>query len=276
MAIELDGAIACVTGGGRGIGRATAAALAGRGATVWIGDLDGEVAEEAAAALGDRVRAAQLDVADAGSFAAFVAAAEADGPLGLLVNNAGIMSTGPFVEQSPAVQAREIEVNLGGVVTGMRLALPGMVERDCGHVVNVASMAGRMTVPGASVYSATKFAVAALSRTVRAELAGTKVTLTTVMPSAVRTDLSAGLDLRGVPTAEPGDVARAVVASCRHGRREVAVPRWVRTPGVAVEAFPEPLGELAKRALKAQDRIHPDNDERRRYAERVGGGGSTR
>jgi len=275
MAIDLDGAVACVTGGGRGIGRATAAVLAARGARVWIGDLDGEAAEGAAAELGDRVRAAQLDVADGDSFAAFVAAAEADGPLSLLVNNAGIMSTGPFVEQDPEVQKREIEVNLGGVVTGMRLVLPGMVARNRGHVVNVASMAGRMTVPGASVYSATKFAVTALSRTVRAELAGTEVTLTTVMPAAVRTDLSAGLDLRGVPTVEAGDVARAVVASCRHGRREVAVPRWVRTPAVVVEAFPEPLGELAKRALRAQDRINPDNDERRRYSQRVGGGGTT-
>src|SRR5512139_2734177 len=190
MAIELEGAIACVTGGGRGIGRATAAALAERGARVFIGDIDFATAEKAAAELGRNVHPVRLDVCDPASFADFLAAAEKLGPLALLVNNAGIMRTGSFVDQDLAGQHREMAINLGGVVNGMRLALVGMMERDHGHIVNVASMAGKMCVPGAAVYTATKSAVTALSRTVRSEIAGSAVTISTIMPAAVRTELT--------------------------------------------------------------------------------------
>ena len=263
MAVDLDGAVACVTGGARGIGRATAAALADRGTTVWIGDVDADAAEQAAAELG--VHAAHLDVTDRDSFAVFLDEA---GEVDVLVNNAGVMRTGAFVEQGPDTQDREIAINLGGVVTGMRLVLPGMLERGRGHIVNVASMAGKMTVPGASVYTATKFAVAALSRTVRAELAGTPVTVATVLPSAVATDLDAGLNHGPIPVSPPSDVADAIVASCRGGRREIYVPRWAGPVGRFVDGLPEPVGELAKRAAGAQGRLTVDNEQRRAYAAR--------
>ncbi len=269
MAIDLDGAIVCVTGGGRGIGRATAAALAERGARVFIGDIDIDVAERAAEELGDAVRAVHLDVCDRASFAAFLAAAEAHGPLSLLVNNAGIMRTGPFAEQDIEGQHREMAINLGGVVTGMRLAIPGMLARNRGHVVNVASMAGKMSVPGAAVYTATKSAVASLSRAVRSEIAGSAVTITTVLPAAVRTELTAGLDTRGVPTVEAADVAAAIVESCRHGQPEMTLPRWVAPVGLVEQALPERLGELVKRAVGAQRRVTVDNEERRAYRTRT-------
>lgn len=269
MAVRLEGAIACVTGGGRGIGKATAEALAARGAKVFIGDIDLEEARKVAAAIGPSAFAHPLDVANPASFSAFVAAAEAHGPVSLMVNNAGIMRTGAFAEQSPETQQREIAINLGGVVTGMRLVLPGMLARGHGHIVNVASMAGKMSVPGAAVYTATKFGVASLSRAVRAEINGSGVTITTILPAAVRTDLTSGLDIRGVPASAPEDVARAIIASCRHGRSEVTLPHGLGLIGLVEQAFPERVGEFVKRTLGAQKRITADTEQARAYQKRT-------
>lgn len=269
MSIELRGAVACVTGGARGIGRATAEALAHAGARVAIGDLDVELATEVASHIGRGATAHRLDVADASSFAAFLAAAAEIGPIDLLVNNAGIQRTGAFVEQPIELQAREIAINLGGVVNGMRLVLPDMLARGRGHVVNVASMAGKMSVPGAAVYTATKFGVASLSRAVRSEIAGRNVTITTVLPSAVETELTAGLDVRGVPKAKPAEVAREIVASCRHGRPEVTLPRWAAPIGAVEQVVPERVGEFVKRALGAEKRITAANESTRAYQART-------
>ncbi len=269
MSIVLRSAVACVTGGARGIGRATAEALADAGARVVIGDIDLTLATDVAARIGRSAVALRLDVADVASFAAFVDAANQLGPIDLLVNNAGIQRTGAFVEQPIELQAREIAINLGGVVNGMRLVLPDMLARDRGHIVNVASMAGKMSVPGAAVYTATKFGVASLSRAVRSEIAASRVTITTVLPSAVETELTAGLDVRGVPKATPVEVARAIVASCRHGRPEVTLPRWAAPIGAVEQVVPERVGEFVKRALGAERRITAVNEATRAYQTRT-------
>lgn len=269
MAIDLKDCIACVTGGGRGIGRATAEALAAKGARVVIGDLDLHLAEEVARGIGAGAMAVPLDVADPDSFAAFIAAAEQWGTVGLLVNNAGIMRTGVFAEQSPQMQQREIAINLGGVVTGMRLVLPGMLARNRGHIVNVASMAGKISVPGAAVYTATKFGVASLSRAVRAEIVKSKVSITTILPSAVSTELNAGLNVSGLPVASPEDVAREIVLSCRHGRPEVTVPRGLGLIGALEQGLPEKLGDFVKRVGGAQKRIAPGNEAAKAYQDRT-------
>lgn len=269
MSVDLHRAVACVTGGGRGIGRATAQALAARGARVVIGDLDVHHAEEVARGIGAHALALPLDVADPASFAAFIAEAERLGPVDVLVNNAGIMRTGAFAEQAPETQQREIAINLGGVVTGMRLVLPGMLARNRGHIVNVASMAGKMSVPGAAVYTATKFGVASLSRAVRAEIVKSKVTITTILPAAVRTELTAGLDITGVPAAAPEDVARAIVASCRHARPEVTLPRGLGLIGALEQGLPEVLGDFVKRVAGAQKRIAPNNATAKAYQRRT-------
>ena len=273
MAIELDGAVACVTGGARGIGLATAAELAERGATVWIGDLEADAAARAAAGL-EGVRAAPLDVTERRSFDAFLEAVEAaSGPPDVLVNNAGIMPLGPLLDQDQAVVERTIAVNLAGVINGMRAALPGMLERRRGHIANVASMMAKLAVPGAAVYTATKHAVLGLTETVRGEIAGSGVTLTTVLPSITRTELISGIPLpRGLPTTDPEDVARATADSCANGRHEVHVPRWMGAYDAVEAALPGRVMGAVRRVLddrRALDRLDPEA--RAAYERRVRG-----
>jgi NADP-dependent 3-hydroxy acid dehydrogenase YdfG len=251
VAIALDGAVACVTGGARGIGRATSAELAARGATVWIGDLDLDEAERAAGEIEGAVRAAELDVTERASFADLVYRAEReDGPLDLLVNNAGIMPLGPFLQADQETTARTIAINLEGVINGMQLALPGMVERRRGHVANVASMMAKLPVPGAAVYTATKHAVLGLTDTVRYEIDSSGVTLSTILPTIVRTELISGVSLpRIAPAVEPDEVARAIADSAHNGRHEVHVPRWLGAYDVVEAALPSPLMGVARRLL---------------------------
>jgi NAD(P)-dependent dehydrogenase (short-subunit alcohol dehydrogenase family) len=260
MTVDLEGAVACVTGGARGIGRETAVELAGRGAQVWIGDLDADEAGRTAEELGELVRASSLDVGDRKSFADFLAAVEAAaGPPDVLVNNAGIMPLGPFLTQDEETSQRTIAVNLVGVINGMRLALPGMLERGRGHVVNVASMMAKLPVPGAAVYTATKHAVLGLTGVVRAEISDSGVTLSTVLPSIVRTELISGIPLpRGVPTVDPEDVARAIADSCDNGRHEIHVPRWLGAYDAVEAALPGRAMGAVRRLLddrRALDRL---------------------
>jgi NAD(P)-dependent dehydrogenase (short-subunit alcohol dehydrogenase family) len=278
MGIALDGAVACVTGGARGIGRETAVELASRGARVWIGDLDADEASRTAEAIGESVRASPLDVSDRKSFADFLAAAEAGaGPPEVLVNNAGIMPLGPFLSEDEETSERTIAVNLVGVINGMRLALPGMIERGRGHVVNVASMMAKLPVPGAAVYTATKHAVLGLTDVVRAEVSNSGVTLSTVLPSIVRTELIAGIPLpRGVPTVDPEDVARAIADSCENGRHEIHVPRWLGAYDAVEAALPGRAMGAVRRLLddrRALDRL--DAEARADYDRRTRQGDSS-
>jgi NADP-dependent 3-hydroxy acid dehydrogenase YdfG len=268
--IELKGAVVCVTGGARGIGRATAEELARRGARVLIGDLDIEEAERTATQIG--VHATRLDVTDPASVAEFEKTAEQLGPPAMLVNNAGIQYMGPFVDQKLALYHREVSVNLLGVINGMHTFLPGMLARNHGHIVNIASMAAKVTTPGMSVYCATKYAVAALSRAVRAEIASSAVSLTTVMPTAVHTELTAGVSLDLLPTRQPEQIAAVVADSARHPWREVTVPRWLAPAGAIEEVMPEPFMQRLKHL--ATLRRPPgdfDADGRREYLDRIGG-----
>lgn len=266
--IGLDGARVCVTGGARGIGRATAAELVKRGATVWIGDRDLAAAQETAEALG--VHAHHLDVTDEASFRDFLEAASAEGPIDMLVNNAGIQLMGRFVDQDLGALQRELAINLGAVLTGTHLALPAMLLRRCGHIVNVSSMAGKITTPGIATYSASKFGVVAFSRALRAELAGTGVTVTTIMPAATRTDLTSGVLLRLQPTLEPETVAAAIADSAAHGRGEVTVPRYLAPIGLLEELIPAPLMWHLKRFVGGADYGAYDPAQRQAYLDRTG------
>ncbi|MFI6431927.1 SDR family oxidoreductase [Rhodococcus oryzae] len=265
--INLDGAHVCVTGGARGIGRATAAALAAEGAIVTIGDIDLDAAVATAESLG--IRARHLDVTDETSFRDFLASSADDGDIDMFVNNAGIQLMGRFVDNNLEALHRELNINLGAVVTGTHLVLPRMIARGRGHIVNVSSMAGKVSTPGMATYCASKFGVVALSRAIRAELVGTGVNLTTVMPAATHTDLTSGVTLRLQPTLEPGDVAVAIVASATHGRPEVTVPRWLAPMGLVEQGLPEKLLLGAKRLVGGKEPGAFDSEQRKAYLDRT-------
>jgi NAD(P)-dependent dehydrogenase (short-subunit alcohol dehydrogenase family) len=241
--IDPRGAVVAITGGGRGIGRATAAAFVASGARVAIGDLDADVASTTARELGGGVVAYGLDVRSRESFATFVDGVDgALGPIDVLVNNAGLMPIARFLDEADATSAATLDVNVWGPILGMRTVAPGMVERGRGHIVNVSSGLGKVSAPGLSVYSASKHAVVGLSSVVRQELAGTGVTVTTVLPSAVRTELSSGVPGGiGMPRVDPEEIAAAIVRSCRRRPAEVPVPRWIGPILRLGQATPAPL-----------------------------------
>src|ERR1700735_1998312 len=165
---SVGGLVVAITGGARGIGLATASALAAAGARVAIGDIDGDEAVRAAAKIGDAVLASELDVTDGGSFQSFLALVERElGQLDVLVHNAGSMPIGPMLEEPDAVARRVFDINVLGVMVGMKLALPGMLARGRGQIVNMSSVAGRSPVPGGASYAASKAAVFSLTAPAR-------------------------------------------------------------------------------------------------------------
>jgi len=244
----MRGRVVVVTGGARGIGLAVASAAARAGARVAIGDLDADLAGQQARDLGGL--GLPLDVRDEASFAAFLKRVEADlGPIDALVNNAGVAVAGDFLATSAGEHRLQLEVNLGGVERGMRLALPAMVERGAGRVVNIASAAGRIPAPAAGVYSATKHAVVGLTEAVRFEIRDTGVHLTAVLPTFVRTEMAAGLALRLLPKVDPERVANAVLRVLQRRRppASVMVPRWLRVVAVVDSVSPRWARDLARR-----------------------------
>ncbi|MEA2424579.1 MAG: hypothetical protein QOH13_989 [Thermoleophilaceae bacterium] len=236
--IPLGGRVVAITGAARGLGLATAKALAERGARVAIADLDGDLARVEAAALpGPGPHAGYVaDVTDPAGFAAFLDDTERDlGPLDVLVNNAGIMPVGPFAQEDPSVTRKQVEINVLGVMTGTRLALDRMLPRRRGHIVNLASAAGRVAVPGEAVYTATKHAVVGFGEALRAELRDSGVEVTTVMPSLAATELAAGMSPpRFVPMVKPEQVAAAIAGALESPTLEVIVPAWI-TPLVRIQ-----------------------------------------
>jgi NAD(P)-dependent dehydrogenase (short-subunit alcohol dehydrogenase family) len=265
--ISLTGVAVAITGGARGIGLATAKRFVAHGAHVFIGDLDGRLADTVAAEIG--CSGMELDVRSPDSYRRFLSTI--DEPLQVLVNNAGIMPTGLFVDQDDAIVEATVDINLRGVMTGAKLALPGMLRRGSGHIVNIASYLGTVPAAGLTAYCDSKFGVVGFSQSLRDELAGTGVTVTTVLPSAVRTELVSGIQLGGVlPTVDPDRIAEAVVRSCRHRRAVVAVPRWMRTyEAVAAIAPDRVVGAIRGRLTRGRVLRTIDNDRRSSYDKRL-------
>ena len=218
----LAGRVVAITGAARGIGRATAVALVGEGATVAIGDIDLDVAERTAEEIGPGAAAFALDVTDRGIVRAFLARVEARfGAVDALVNNAGIMPLGPFVEEDDATARRMIDINVHGVMLGMKLALPRFVARGEGHLINIASAAGKAPYPGGATYCGTKHFVVGVTRPCAASCAGRASTSSVVMPVVVDTELASGLGTaRGIP---PRPAGRR-----RRGDRRDAAPAALR------------------------------------------------
>ena len=254
----LAGQTAAITGAARGIGKATAQALLRQGMKVAIGDVDLAAAQHTAAELGASTIAVPLDVTDRASFVAFLDRTEEQlGPVDVLVNNAGIMPIGRFVDEDDLTARRMVDINIHGVILGMKLALDRMVPRDRGHIVNISSQAGKFGAPGGATYSATKHAVVGLSEAVRGELRlmGAHVDLSYVMPFVVNTELGSGLgEARGLKVLQPTDVADAIVEALQTGRVEVWVPKSSKRTQTLGMLLPRRLSEGMARAMKA-DRV---------------------
>ncbi|WP_425324083.1 SDR family oxidoreductase [Gordonia polyisoprenivorans] len=250
--------VVVITGGARGIGFQTAGQLLDAGARVAIGDVDGEVLAKAAADLG--VEGVEVDVTDRASFAAFLDEVERRlGPVDVLINNAGIMPVGSFLEFDDALIRRTFDIDLIGVITGSQLAAQRMTVRESGQIVNIASVAGRLPMPGLAVYNAAKSGVIEFSEALDAELSGHGVRVSTVMPTFTRTGLISGLATnRYIQTVEPEVVAAAVVGVIAEPRTRVAAPRAMRWVD-ANPVFPQALKRLTRRRT-GLDRIFLDYD----------------
>jgi len=213
---NIRGKTIAITGAARGIGYATAKALLARGARVVIGDRDVALQESAVADLTKlgQVSGYPLDVTDRESFASFLDKARTDGGghIDVLINNAGVMPIGPFLEQTETAVRSAIEVNFYGVLTGCQLVLPEMVARRSGHIINIASLAGMLAVPGQVVYAGTKFAVVGLSSGLADEFAPQGVEVSCVMPTFTNTELISGTHPSAAQKpVQPEDIAAAVV-----------------------------------------------------------------
>lgn len=229
MSTPISGRVVAITGAARGIGLATATELQKRGARVAVGDIDAVAVADAARTLGSGAVTTELDVTDAESFSAFLALAESRlGPVDVVINNAGIMPIGPFLEESDATAQRILDINVGGVLLGMKLALPGMLARGRGHIINLSSVAGRSPVPGGLTYAASKAAIFSATESARVEFAHRGIDFTCVMPSFTATDLIAGTKgVRFIANVKPQAVATAIADAIEAPTLDVFVPKSV-------------------------------------------------
>jgi NAD(P)-dependent dehydrogenase (short-subunit alcohol dehydrogenase family) len=268
---DLTGRVVAITGGARGIGLATATACLAAGAKVAIGDLDGELARSEAARLG--AFGTPLDVTDPASFAHFLDEVEQTlGPVDVLINNAGIMPLGPLAQEPDVVTQRIVAVNLGGALNGTKAAARRMVPRGSGQIINVASAVGRFAVANAATYSATKYAVIGLTEAMRAELRGTGVTVSVILPAITNTELAAGVaDPSGSqPITEPAEVAEAILGVIRKPRFETWVPRSNQRAFKVLQMLPRGVIERAAAKSGAADILAtPDTEQRAAYEARA-------
>jgi NAD(P)-dependent dehydrogenase (short-subunit alcohol dehydrogenase family) len=268
---SLSGKVAVVTGGARGIGQAISRALAREGVRVAIGDLDASAAEAAAHELANGSYGAHLDVTDRAAFTAFLDDVERRlGPIDILVNNAGIMHVVPLDEETDASVTRQLEINLHAVIHGTQEAIKRMKPRHTGHIVNIASLAGRAAAPGLATYCATKHAVIGLSEGARAELRGTGVEVTVVMPGFAKTELAAGVpDLRLVPRVSPEDIARQTVDAIKVPKFDVWAPKRLAAIIWSGAVIPRRAREAVSRAMNSNHVVNTDANARAAYEARA-------
>lgn len=270
----VSGKTIAITGAARGIGYATAKALLARGARVVIGDRDVALQESAVADLTKlgQVSGYPLDVTDRESFATFLDKARTDGGghIDVLINNAGVMPIGPFLDQSEQAIRSSIEVNLYGVIAGCQLALPDMIARRRGHIINIASLSGLIPVPGQVVYVGAKFGVVGLSTALADEVAPHGVNVSVIMPPFTNTELISGTQASGIKPVEPEDIAAAVIKTLEKPKTHVSVPTPLRFTAQAAQMLP-PRGRrwLNKKLGLDSVFLNFDRTERESYEQRA-------
>jgi short-subunit dehydrogenase len=265
--MRLDGAVALVTGASRGIGAATARALSRQGAAVGLVARDAADLDGVAAGLAGPCAVAPADVTDRAAVTAAVERIAGElGPVGILVNNAGAGAYASILEESPERFEELMALNYLGTVHATLAVLPSMAARRRGHIVNVASVAGRLGAPFEAAYSASKFAVVGFSESLAAEMAPFGVSCSLVEPGPVATSFT---DARGVPfqrrfprPLRSEAVADAVVAAIEHDRFEQVRPRWLRVgvltravaPGLYRRGLVKNTAKEARQLLDRYDR----------------------
>ncbi|GAB17237.1 putative oxidoreductase [Gordonia effusa NBRC 100432] len=273
-AFDVEGAVALVTGGARGIGFSIAERLVKKGATVIIADLDEEAAAKAALSLGKGTCGRQLDVGDAAAYEALVDEIESHvGPLDIVVNNAGIMPVGPLLNESLGVAAATMRVNFWAHYHSYRIVAPRMVTRGRGHFINVTSAAGAIHSPGLATYVASKHAATGFARSAREELVGTGVTISAVLPTAVRTELVDGIPFKWwerVGIIPPGLVARRAVGTLKRRPALAGAPFGTVVGLRLYPLVPESLWLFGRKLTGADRTLEPyDTAARDKYDSRI-------
>ena len=264
-AIDLLGKRAVVTGGSRGLGFALAREPRAQGARVAICARGERQLYAAQAKLGDDVLAIPCDVADRTQVEAFL---DETGPVDVLVNNAGVISVGPWRTQTHEDFREMLDIQLWGVLNATLSVLPSMVERGGGRIANVTSIGGKLSVPWLLPYSTAKFAAVGFSEGLRAELAGTGVKVTTVVPGLMRTgsflaayfkgdraalEYSLFTPLSSTPatTVSAERAARRIVAAIRRGDPEVTLGLHAKLAARANGMVPGATAELLALVARA-------------------------
>ena len=276
MSDRLSGRVIAITGAGRGIGAATAAALAREGASVAIGDIDLDVAKATADAIGGDTLALPLDVTSPDSVTAFMDTIEASlGPIDVYINNAGVMPLSGILDEDDATIDRIFAINTRAMIHGTREAAGRMLPRGHGHVINVASTAGRAGIAGSATYSASKAAVIMYSQAAYTELHPRGLEVTVVMPGITRTELTAGIDdMPAFRAITPESVAEAIVGAVVKPRFEVYIPGSAGTMINVISLLPFRMGQWIGKKMGA-DHVFLDaldKPERTSYEARARGG----
>src|SRR4051794_27039928 len=255
----LTGQVVAITGGARGIGRAMAQAFLREGMRVAIGDLDVATAQQTAEELGRGTIAVELDVTRRESIERFADEVERRlGPIDVFVNNAGIMPVGRFIDEDDASAHRQVDINVHGVIYGCKVALSRMLPRNRGHIVNIASQAGKFGIPGVATYVATKHAVVGLSEALRGELhnmGADGILVSVVMPNIVGTELGTGLGAsRASKILTPEQVAESTLDALQTGRFDVWGPKSTQTIATVTGGLPRRGRAGVARAFHADGR----------------------
>lgn len=234
-----------ITGSAHGIGKLMAEKIAARGATLVICDVNKEGLEKTANELrarGTTVFAHALDISDREKvYAAAANILKEAGKIDILINNAGVVFTGEILNLPDEKHIKQVEINLLGTLWILKAFVPDMVKRNEGHVVNVASSAGLLAIPGMGIYSATKHALMGLNEALRNELKNnnSKVRTTVVCPYLINTGMFEGMKTPfWQPPLKPEDMADAVISGILKNRKIVAKPWTVFSLPIIKALFP--------------------------------------